>query len=134
MAKAPVGLTVTTSGFFFTGNPVGWVHMSIYDMLADVSAVGGSAAAGQLSPGHGVLTGNLQASITPQLSYANRRATWTGRARVIQGARGYAPVRRYGAKVERKYKYMAPAARAAEAYAESRASRFSSDVAKGLNR
>jgi len=134
MAKAPVGLTVTTSGFFFTGNPVGWVHMSIYDMLADVSAVGGSAAAGQLSPGHGVLTGNLQASITPRLVKASRGAIFKGRAAVIQGAKGYEPVRRYGAKIERKYKYMAPAARAAEAYAESRAAAFSSNVAKGLNR
>jgi len=134
MAKGPLEITVTGSGFFFTGNPVGWVHMSIYDMLQEVAEVGASAAASQLYPGHGVLTGELQASITPQLSIASRRAIFKGRARVIQGARGFEPVRYYGWKIEKKYKYMTPAARAAESYASSHASTFASNCARGLER
>jgi hypothetical protein len=131
---AKTAVTVKATGFFFTGNPVGWVHMSIYDALEDVMDVGASAAATQLTPGHGLLTGELQASITPRLAKASRGTIFKGRANVWQGVRGYEPVRRYGSKIERKYHYLSRAARAAESYANGHAGAYASACAKGLER
>jgi len=149
MVKSAVEVVITKSGFFFRGNPVGSIHKSIYDALEEATEAGASAAASQLSVGHGVLpyahdvyingtphsvgAGALRASIEPRLVKAGRFAVWTGRAAVIQGARGYEPVRVYGGKVNRKYRYMYRAAAAAQAFANSKAGEWASRAARWLS-
>ena len=150
MAKQPVEVIVTTSGFFFRGNPVGSVHMSLYDALEEMAEVGASAAASQLTPGHGLLpyphtvylpggrraevqAGALQASIEPRLVHAGRLAIFRGRAYVIQGARGFEPVRLYGRKIDRKYRYMYRAAAAAQAFANGQAATWAARTARWLS-
>ena len=149
MPPNPVEVVVTTKGFFFRGNPVGSIHMSIYDALQEAAEVGASAAATQLTVGHGVLPyahkvyvkgtyydvppGALRDSIEPRLVKAGRWAVWTGRASVIQGARGYEPVRAYGWVINRKYRYMFRAAAAAQAFVNAKASEWASRAARWLS-
>lgn len=150
MANPPISVHVTTHGFFFRGNPVGSIHMSIYDALQEMAEVGASAAATQLTEGHGLLPyahmvsvgsgrsyevppAALQKSIEPRLVKAGRGAVFKGRARVIQGAKGFEPVRMYGGKINQKYRYMYRAAAAAQAFADSKASEWASRAARWLN-
>jgi len=148
MPRNPVEVVITKSGFFFRGNPVGSIHKSIYDALQEATEAEASAAASQLSVGHGVLpyahdvyingtphnvpAGALQASIEPRLVKAGRFAVWTGRASVIQGARGYEPVRVYGGKVNKQYRYMYRAAAAAQVFANSKAGQWAARAARWL--
>jgi len=145
-------ITVTTSGFFFTGNPVGYVHIAMYADMKEVTEVGASAAANALSVGHGVLgyshnvvwksaglneripSGYLRDSIEPRLVKASRGRFFKSRGVVVQGARGYEPVRVFGWKIDKKYHYMNAGARAAQSYADAHASAWASGIARGLNR
>jgi hypothetical protein len=117
-----VKVTVETKGLFFK-NPVGQLHMNIYDVLEEAAAIGADSARSQLRPGHGYLTGNLHDSIQPRFVNATRTTKFTGRARVIAGARGYELVRRYAGRIDRKYRYMANAAKAVRSWADSGAVR-----------
>ncbi len=134
MARAVVEVIVTKTGLFFTGNPSGAVHMSIYDALQELAQVGASAAASELVVGHGLLTGSLQASIEPRLVQSGRTPVFRGRASVIEGARGYEPVRRYGGKINKKYHYMNRAAGAAAAYANSQSGTWAGNLVAWLSR
>jgi hypothetical protein len=133
MARAAVEVVITQHGFFFTGNAVGAVHMSIYDALQELAQVGASAAASELVIGHGLLTGSLQASIEPRLVKSGRAAVFRGKAAVIQGAKGHEPVRFYGGKIDKKYHYMSHAASAAQSYAGSQASNWASSLMAWLS-
>ena len=146
------GIVVSTSGFFFTGNPVGFVHISMYDDAEDVVQAAAAAAASSLSVGRGVLghshkttwksaglsevipSGYLRDSIEPRFVKAGRGRYFKARAAVIQGARGYEPVRVFGWKIDKKYHYMNAAARAAQSYADAHASGWAERIARGLNR
>lgn len=133
---AGVRYTVETSGLFFR-NPVGQLHRNIYDVLEDVADAGANAAAAQLSPGRGLVTGALRDSIEARLVKASRYNTWTGRARVIAGAKGsWAPGRGLpekrnraaAATVQRKHRWMYRAA----ALLKVTASDFGARLIKGL--
>lgn len=151
MARAAVEVIITKHGFFFTGNAVSAVHMSIYDALMELATVGASAAASELSVGHGVLpyphmvnlpggrhaevrAGALQASIEPRMVKAGRTPIFRGRASVIQGAKGYEPVRLYGGKINKLYRHMYRGAAGAQAYATSQAATWASDLSAWLSR
>lgn len=128
------GVTVTTSGFFFRGNPAGYVHIRMYDDIDEAMQIGVSAAANQLQPGHGFLTGRLQASLAARYMKAYRGGTFKSRGVVIQGAKGYELVRFYGWKIDRRYHYMNAAARAAQSYADAHSAQWADRIARGLNR
>ena len=125
--------TVELKGLFFK-NPVGQLHRNVYDVLQEASEVGAEGAREQLQPGHGYLTGNLRNSVVPRLVKSTRTGTkFGGRARVVAGSRGYEPVRRYAGKVERKYRFMANAARAVRSWADGNRGRIESILARRLS-
>lgn len=134
MARAAVEVVITKHGFLFTGNAVGAIHMSIYDALLEVAQVGASGAASELHVGHGVLSGELQASIEPRLVKSGRAPVFRGHASVIQGARGHERVRLYGGKINKLYHHMNKGAAAAAAYAGSQASTWASNLNTWLSR
>lgn len=117
-ARSAFQVTVTTSGLFFA-NPVGQLHMNIYDVLDEAANVGVDTARSQLQPDHGYLTGNLHDSIQPRFVNATRGVAWTGRAKVISGARGFETVRYYAGRMERKYHFIREANKAVKAWMES---------------
>jgi len=78
-----VRLTVELKGLFFR-NPVGQLHKNIYRVLSE-AAEAGAAATAAYAP---VRSGALRDSIEPRLVKATRYNRFTGRARVIAGARG----------------------------------------------
>lgn len=151
--RKPIELKVVTSGFMFTPKAVGSVHRSIYDAMFDAATVAASAAAGELHVGHGVLpyahkvwipggrsavvpAGALQASIEPRRKVRHTRSggIWTGLAHVIQGARGFEPVRFYGAKVNKLYRHMYRGQAAGSAYASAHGYQWANSIARWLSR
>jgi len=105
-----VRIDVKTSGLFFR-NPVGQLHRNIYDVLREAAEVGVADARSQLQPGHGYVSGELHDSIVARPVKATRSAVrFGGRYRIVAGSAGYEPVRRYQAKIERKYRFMRRAA------------------------
>jgi hypothetical protein len=128
-----VKLTVKTSGLFFK-NPVGQLHRNIYSVLSDAGEFGVSAAREQLQPGHGYLSGALYDSISWSPVKASRGGVrFGGRARIVAGSRGFEPVRRYQGKVERKYRFMANAAKAVRQWADSHRGQISATLARRLS-
>jgi hypothetical protein len=124
---------VTYHGNFFSRNPVGQFHRNAYRVVEDVTEIAASAAASQLAPEHGYLTGALQESIAPRLVKAGRSPVFRGRGRVIAGSRGHEPVRRYAGKIERKYHFLARAARAAQSWADSHSGHIAAMLAKDVS-
>lgn len=132
-----VKVNVTYHGFFFTGNPVGRMRRNLYrDVLPEVAEVGAAAAAGYLTPGKGYVTGALQDSIEPRLVQASRFNNFTGRARVIAGARGAPPSekrnRAAAATVNRKHRFMYRAAALTQSWVGGHLSQIGAKLTKGL--
>lgn len=152
MARQPIEIRVTTSGFLFTPKAVASVHRSIYDALDDVATAAASAAAGELYVGHGVLpyahkvslgggryaevqAGALQASIEPRRKIRHTGGVvWTGQSYVIQGGRGFEPVRMYGAKINKLYRQMYRGGAAGQAYANANGFHWATRMAGWLSR
>jgi hypothetical protein len=129
----PIKLAVSFRGRFFLGDPVGQIHRNASTLLQDVTAMGASRAAGQLVPGHGYLTGALHDSIQPRLLKATLSPVFRARGRVIAGARGYERVRLYAGKIEKKYRFMAQAARATQSWVDARRSWLAAILARDLS-
>jgi len=128
-----VRIDLKTSGLFFK-NPVGQLHRNIYDVLREAAEIGASDARGQLQPGHGYVSGKLHDSIVARPVKATRSAVrFGGRYRVVAGSAGYEPVRRYQAKVERKYRFMRRAAAAVRSWSASNRHHIESTLARKLS-
>lgn len=153
MAKQPIEIRVTTSGVLFKPKAIASVHRSIYDALFDAATAAASAAAGELYIGHGVLpyphdvswgplgpflmpAAALQRSIEPRrkVRHTSRGLIWSGWTYVIQGAKGYDPVRFYGWKINKKYRHMYRGQAAGEAYARANGFQWGRDMATWLSR
>lgn len=118
MARAGITTTVELKGLYFR-NPVGQLHMNIYDVLEEAGKIAQDSARSQLQPGHGYLTGELHDSIQPRFVNATRGVRFTGRARLIAGARGYERVRFYAGRIDKKFHYMRYASGAIKSWAGS---------------
>jgi hypothetical protein len=132
-----VKVAVTYHGFFFTGNPVGRMRQNLYrDVLPEVAQVAAAAAAANLSPGRGVVTGAMRDSIEPRLVQASRFNNFTGKARVIAGARGAAPGelrnRAAAALVNKKYRFMYRGAALAQSWVSGHISWIGDKLTRGL--
>ncbi len=132
-----VKVAVTYNGFFFSGNPVGRMRRNLYrDVLPEVIEVGAAAAAANLTPGRGLVTGAMRASIEPRLVQASRYSNFIGKGRVIAGARGAAPGelrnRAAAATVNRKYRFMYRAAALTQSWVGSHLGRIGDKLTKGL--
>lgn len=100
---AAIRYTVALKGLFFR-NPVGQLHRNIYTVLERAASEGAAATAANLTPGRGLLSGALRDSIEPRMVKATRYNTFTGRARVVTGARGsWAPTPSAGTKAPWTY-------------------------------
>lgn len=133
-----VKVAITYQGFFFTGNPVGRLRRNLYrDVLPEVAEVGAAAAAANLTPGRGLITGALRASIEPRLVQASRYNNFTGRARVIAGAKGAPPGekrnRAAAATVQRKYRLMFRAAALTNSWVGAHVMWIADKLTKGLS-
>jgi hypothetical protein len=124
---------VSYHGRFFERNPVGQLHRNAYRVVEEVTEIAASAAASQLVPEHGYLTGALQESIAPRRVRATRSPGFRGRGRVVAGSRGHELVRFYAGKIEKKYHFMARAGRAAQSWADSNRSRIAAMLARNVS-
>jgi hypothetical protein len=125
--------TVELKGLFFK-NPVAQLHRNVYDVLREASEIGAEGVRSQLQPGHGYLTGAMYNSVAPRLVPSTRSGMrFGGRARVVAGAAGHEPVRRYAGKIEQKYRVMRNAAGMVRSWADSNRGRISGILARRLS-
>jgi len=125
--------TVELKGLFFR-NPVGQLHQNVYDILREASEVGAEGVRSQLQPGHGYLTGAMYDSIAARLVPSTRSgAKFGGQARVVAGAAGYEPVRRYAGKIEAKYRPMRNAAAMVRSWADGHRGHIQEVLARRLS-
>jgi hypothetical protein len=128
--------SASLSGLFFA-NPVGQLHRNIYSLLGEAAEAGAAATAANLTPGRGLITGALRASIEPRLVKASRFNKFQGRARVIAGARGAAPGelrnRAAAATVQRKYRFMFRGAALLQSWLNGNRSHIESTLARRLS-
>lgn len=134
MPKAPLEVEVQTSGFFFTGNPVGRLHLNMYGVLRDLGQLGVERAQMRLFPGHGYVTGQLHDSLRARPERMRRGTMPIGKLIVIQGRKGYEMTRYYGRKVEAKYHHIRDAGADVQSYVDSHGASLSNQITEGLDR
>jgi hypothetical protein len=131
-------VTIDYSGNFFTRNPIGPFHRNQYDLIREVGEVAVEAARERAPVSGGshrvvwkaigmdtmVRSGSLRDSIAFRPKRASRGARFIGRGIVVQGARGYEPVRVYGARASQKTRHMWRAASVARAWVKGNQDRI----------